>query len=166
MSKKPCLVCEKECDVFAIQLGDFATLTYLRVCGEGCLFMLAYEYLHEINENKVFRNSLSNKENEEDRKERRQLQDLQMKHFLEEQRRHFEENPALISTPAPKCLIEMFANSPSIPNNCGKTMRFVRATKEERIEWKKKYVEEQKKRLEEGEKELREILEETYWKQE
>lgn len=66
MSKKPCIQCGTDCEIFPVELGEMFTLTYLRLCGAECLFLVAWDYLCEIGHHKEFRNRLPKKQNEED----------------------------------------------------------------------------------------------------
>lgn len=149
MSLKPCIECGKECEVFPIQLGDFFTLTYLRICSDECMFLTAYEFLREIGEHKSFRAFLYKNEYEDDKKERDEFVDAVTKDSIENMRKHFEANPNILSHPVPKSVIEMFSKSERIPFSSGQTMRFMRPTKQQRIEW----ANERLKRLKEDLKE-------------
>jgi len=154
---KPCINCDTPCEILPIQLGDFFTLVYLRVCSGECMFLMAYEFLHDLYEHKNFRNSLYEMENEEDAATRKIYQDKVTEESLRMMREDFQKNPNLLSTPAPKCVIDMFQYVPQLPTNSGNTVRFTRFTKEERIEYQKKYVESQRMKLSEAENDLEKI---------
>jgi hypothetical protein len=126
MSKKPCIQCGKECDIFPLQLGDVFTLTLLRICSEECMFREAYDYLYEIGEHKAFRSWLYDKQNEEDEVER----DSYIEDITNESIKYLKESLAtnlnLLTTPLPK-MAQDFFNMPSLPT-AGSVMRFTRCT--------------------------------------
>ena len=80
---KPCIQCEKECEIFPIQLGDIFTLTLLRVCSAECMFLIAYEFMREEFTHKSFRNWLYNKQDKEDKFEKdeyiKEITDMSLK---------------------------------------------------------------------------------------
>lgn len=150
MTLKPCIECGKECEILPVQLGDLFTLTYLRVCGAECMFLIAYEFMRENCQHKQFRNKLYELQDEEDKKER----DTWIKHITDESlksmREHLEASPNLLSHPVPNAVVEMFSGSPVIPQSCGKTMRFTRPKLEDRIKWAKEHVNRTKRALREA----------------
>jgi len=155
MSLKPCVSCGKECEIWPIQLGDFATLVHLRVCGGECLFMIAYEFLHKLYEHKNFRGSLYDLELAEDQVERQKLQDESMKMALDMMAKNFAENPQLLSAPVPQGIVDTFAGSvKGMPVCSGKTMRFTRPTLEQRKQWQVDYVEKMRQQLATAEADL------------
>lgn len=155
--KKLCIICQEPCDIYAIRLGDFATLTYLRICSPECLFKVTHEYLYSINKHKEFRNHLYDLQNEEDKAERDADLDASMKESLKLMSESLKKNPRLFTHPAPD-FIKMFLG-PKIPENSSQTMRFRRYeyTKEDRIEWKKDYISELNRKLAEAAEELAKI---------
>jgi hypothetical protein len=134
-NQKPCIECGKECSIFPIELGDSFTLTYLRVCGTECLFRITYDYLYSICHHKDFRNHLYDLQNAEDRALRDEFIDVTTKMALEEFRKH----PQLLSTPIATAVFDMFKDAPQLPD-VGGVCRFVRPTKEEKIQWAKRHV--------------------------
>lgn len=147
MSLKSCIECGKECEIFPIQLGDFFTLTYLRICSEECMFLTAYEFLRGIGEHKAFRNFLYENEYEDDKKERNEFVSLVTKDALENQKKHYEANPNILSHPIPQSVIEMFSKYETIPYSSGQTMRFLRPSKQDRLKWANERVERLKQDL-------------------
>lgn len=127
-----------------VQLGDSFTLTYLRVCGPECMFIVAYDYLYEIGEHKSFRNSLYDMQNAEDRAER----DRVMKEVADESLRmlgeSFKANPGLLTMPMPHSITQLFAEAPTVCCYSSTTIKFTRPTKKQKIKWAKDRV----KRLE------------------
>jgi hypothetical protein len=139
ISKKPCIQCGNDCDIFPIELGDSFTLTYLRVCGTECLFRITYDYLYSICHHKDFRNHLYDLQNAEDKALRDEFIDITTDQFLEDFRKHLEANPKMLSMPVPEAIFDMFKDAPQIPLTGG-TCRFVRPTKEEKINWARRHV--------------------------
>lgn len=150
MMSKACIQCGAESEILPVQLGDIFTLTYLRVCSPGCLFIMAYEYLHEIGYHKQFRNSLYDKQNAEDKDMRTKFVDTVTKEALRSMRQHLEETPELLSISAPDCILKMFEGVPPIPHCSGGTMRFTRPSKQEKIRWQVDHVERLKRSLNEA----------------
>jgi hypothetical protein len=159
MTTKPCILCRIECDILPVQLGDFFTLTYLRVCGAECMFLVAYDYLYEIGEHKSFRNSLHDKENDEDKAECKRFRDEVTKQALESMRKDLENSINLLSTPIPPLIHEMFSNSTPLPQTGG-TMKFTRPSKKDKISWQAKHVVGLRERLAEAEKDLEALINE------
>lgn len=141
MSTKPCVQCGKECEILPVQLGDIFTLSYLRVCGPECMFIVAYDYLYEIGYHKQFRGHLYDKQNEEDFALRKEFVETVTEESLRMMREHLQANPNLLSTPAPDCISKIFDGVPPIPNCSGSTVRFTRPSKEDKLRWQKDYVE-------------------------
>lgn len=139
MTKKPCIQCGKDCDIWPIMLGDSFTLTYARLCNPECLFMEAYDFLYSICEHKSFRNRLFEKQDPADRKARDEFIDLATKEFLEDFGKSLAANTLLLSTPVPQGVLDMFKDVERIPFT-GETMRFTRPSKEEKIRWAKEHV--------------------------
>lgn len=140
VSTKPCIECGKECEILPVQLGDSFTLTYLRVCGPECMFIVAYDYLYEIGYHKEFRNKLYDKQNEEDKVLRDEFIDTTTEMYLESLKKRLEANPGLLTTPTPNCITDLFASVPSIPSCSSTTTRFTRLTKDEKIKWARQRV--------------------------
>lgn len=160
MTLKPCIECGKDCEILPVQLGDFFTLTYLRVCSGECMFLQAYEYLREVGYHKQFRNSLHDKENEEDKKERDEYVKMVTNESLRMMREHLEACPALLSHPVPNEVVEMFKSTPQIPCSSGATMRFTRPSIEDRIKWAHERVNQLKQDTNEAEQELIRLIKE------
>jgi hypothetical protein len=135
---KPCIECGKDCDILPVQLGDFFTLTYLRVCSPECMFLVAYEFMRDIGEHKQFRNKLWELQNEEDKALRTNHVDEVTQESLRSMREHFEKCPDLLSRPVPNLVSDLFKSAPTISSNCGQTMRFTRPTSDEVKEIRKK----------------------------
>ena len=152
--KKPCINCGEDCDILPVQLGDSFTLTYLRVCGGECMFIVAYDYLYEIGHHKYFRNKLYDMQNEEDKKECDEFIDFTTKMSLEDFKKHLEANPKMLSTPMPEDVLKMFSEGSRIPQNSTCTMRFTRPSKEDRIKWQKVHVKRLENDLEEAIRDL------------
>lgn len=150
MTLKPCIECGKECEIFPIQLGDFFTLTYLRICSDQCMFLTAYEFLRGIGEQSTFRNFLYENEYEDDKKDRDEFVKIVTEDALENQRKHFEANPNILSSPIPQSVIEMFSKGETIPYSSGQTMRFLRPSKQDRLKWANERVERLKQDLKEA----------------
>jgi len=148
--KKPCVQCEKECDIEPIQLGDAFTLTYLRACSPECMFLIAWDYFYEIGHHKDFRNKLHDLQNEEDKKLCQEFIEATSKMFLENFKKHLQANPKMLSTPVPEEFLNMFKDVPKIPVSSGCTMRFTRPCKEQKIVWAKEHVERVKEELKEA----------------
>lgn len=155
---KPCISCGEPCEVFAIQLGDSFTLTWLRVCNERCLFETALEYLYSIGESKNYRNSLYKLMNKEDSEALYKFMDQATEAALKDFRKHLEENPDLLTTPYPKGIIEAFKDHKQIPVNSGTTCRFVRPKVEDLIKYQKQYIDDLKRRLRDAEEYLTEKM--------
>jgi hypothetical protein len=156
-SNKPCIHCGKECEILHMQLGDLFTLTFLRVCGPECMFLIAYDFLHEIGEHKSFSNYLHEKENEEDATECKEYIDMITPKALDNMRKDLEANPNLSVAPVQPLIIDMFSKSPSIPQS-GNTMRFTRPSTEDKIKWQTQYVEKIRNQLLEAEKDLQNLV--------
>lgn len=155
-TKKPCIQCEKECEILPVQLGDMFTLTFLRICSGECMFQMAYDYFYEIGYHKDFRNSLYDKQNAEDKAERDQFIDATTKAYLEDFRKHLEANPKMLSTPAPEGVLKMFSEAPQIPA-CSAPIRFTRPSKEDKIKWQRRYVEQLREKLNDAELDLAKV---------
>ena len=151
---KPCIECGKECEILPVQLGDSFTLTYLRVCGPECMFIVAYDYLYEIGYHKDFRNKLYDKQNEEDKALRDEFIDTTTKMCLESLKKSLEANPGLLTTPTPNCITEMFASAPQIPSCSSSVFRFTRPSKEDKLKWARAHVTRMRERLQEAEQDL------------
>ncbi len=137
---KPCIGCGKNCEILPVQLGDFFTLTLLRVCSGDCMFMVAYEFMRSECIHKQFRNWLHDKQNEEDKKSRDELVHEVTEDSLKRMREDLEANPNLLSMPVPNLINEMFGSGQSISSCSGKTMRFTRPSIEDRIKWQSEHV--------------------------
>jgi hypothetical protein len=111
---KPCIECGKDCEIWPIQLGDFFTLTYLRVCSPDCMFLVAYEFMRDIGEHKSFRNKLWELQNEEDRAERTRFVEGVTQDSIKLMREQFESCPDLLSRPVPNLFHEMLKNVATI----------------------------------------------------
>ena len=157
MTTKPCIQCGIVCEILPVQLGDSFTLTYLRVCGGECMFLVAYDYLYEIGYHKDFRNKLYEQQNEEDKNLRDEFIHITTEQFLEDFKKNLQENPKLLSMPTPNCIHEMFSATPQIPIASSGSMRFTRASKEKRLQWAKEHVERVKEKLEEAMKDMEKI---------
>jgi hypothetical protein len=144
---KPCIECGKDCEILPIQLGDFFTLTNLRVCSAECMFLIAYEFMRENCIHKSFRNKLNTLENEEDAKERAEYVKMITDESLRMMKEDFEQNPNILSHPVPSLITEMFSSRPEIPVNSGKTRRFTRPCLEDRITWAKEHIQRMKDQL-------------------
>lgn len=159
ITQKPCLVCEKQCSIYAVQLGDSFTLTYLRLCSGECLFELAYEYLHSLYEHKTFMNSLFSKENEEDRKAREKSEQIRLEAFLKAQKESLEKNPSLLTAPIP----DFFKDINRMPIfHLGKPIKFIKSSPEIRLEREINYIKNLNNKLEEAVKDLKKILNELF----
>jgi hypothetical protein len=152
--QKPCIVCGKTCDIFSIQLGDMFTLTLLRVCNFQCLFDTALEFLYELQEHKTYSDKLWHKQHADDRKLRDEVIQQLTSAFLEDQRKHFEENPKLLSTPIPQGIFDTLKGISKIPISGEGTIRFSRPKLEDRIKWQKNHIESLKEKLKKAETEL------------
>lgn len=153
---KPCIECGKECEILPVQLGDFFTLCYLRVCGPECMFLIAYEFLRDICEHKEFRNSLYKKQNEEDKEECDKYVKMVTDESLKMMAKHFQENPLLLSHPVPNEVVDMFTSKQTIPA-CGPTVRFTKPKIEDRITWAKEHVGRMKEQLSDALKDLEKL---------
>ncbi len=140
--KKPCIQCDKECDILPIELGDSFTLTYLRICSPECMFMTAYDYLHDIGCHRDFRTHLSVLQSEEDRKAKDEFIRRTTEAFLQDFGDHLKLNPNLLSVPVPKVIEEMFGGRENLnfPFSSGKAMKWAQPSKEDRILWAKKHI--------------------------
>jgi hypothetical protein len=152
--KKPCIECGNDCEILPVMLGDTFTLTYLRVCSSECMFIVAYDYLYEIGHHKDFRNSLYDKQNEEDKKECDEFIEFTPEEFSKSFRKNLEANPEMLSTPVPEGIMKMFADRPQIPLASSCTMRFTRPPKEDKVRWAKEHVERVWDKLKDAVKEL------------
>lgn len=85
-TKKPCIECGEECDIFCIQSSDLFTLCYLRICSAECMFIIAYEFMQENCIHHLFRNKLNELQNEEDKK----LKDDRIKEITDESMKNIE----------------------------------------------------------------------------
>lgn len=156
---KPCIECGKECEILPVQLGDFFTLTYLRVCSSDCMFLVAYGFLREIHEHKQFRNYLYDLQNEEDKAASSKFVDEVTQESLKRMREDLEKNPNLLSTPIPQGISEMF-KGPHISQNCGQMVRFTRPSIDDRIKWQTQSVERLRTQLANEEEDLKKLIEE------
>lgn len=154
---KPCIECGKDCSILPVQLGDFFTLTNLRVCSGECMFLIAYNFLYENHLHRDFRNKLNTLENKEDAEERAKYQKIITDEALKDQEKYFKENSTLLSLPVPKKMTDMFLSMKPIPQTASKTCCFTRPKIEDRIKWQTKYIEDQKMKLEEAKKYLLKI---------
>ena len=158
MSKKPCIECGEPCDIFPIQLGDFATLTFLRLCDFKCLFMQAYQFMYEIHEHKTFRNRLYELQNDDDK--------VEVDHFhadnLKKLSKH-KPDPKMLSYPINQGILNMF-NAPEYQTliDNGKVVRFKKffMSKDVRLQHQKKMIDVLKTKLKEAEEDLVKIQEE------
>lgn len=157
--KKPCIECGVECEIMPLQLGDAFTLTYLRVCSAECLFLITYEFLHREGFHKHFRNTLYDKQNEEDRAERdnfiRNVSDDAIKGMAE----HLKSSSDIFSRVQPDVVNNLFNNRPEIPHG-GQTMSFSRPSHEQRIKWAQERVERIQQEFFEALRDLKKICEE------
>lgn len=153
---KPCLVCDKPCEIYSIQLGDVFTTSYLRICSDGCLFDLAHEFLYSICEHKNFRNWLSKKELKEDSKERDAFIDEITNYAIESIKESLKGSENLLSRPKSPLTEKMFGQG-EIPQKTGPTMRFKRPSLKDRIKWQKEFITRQKTLLKDAEDDLREM---------
>lgn len=156
MSTKPCIQCGKECEVLPVQLGDIFTLSYLRVCGAECMFLVAYDFMRDELIHKQFRNKLYELQNEEDNAEARAWVKTVTDESLRMMAEHFKENPNILSTPAPSCIAEMFAAKPEIPC-AGPAMRFTRPKLKDRIKWAKEHIDRLNKDLRDAQDHLEKL---------
>ena len=156
MSKKPCIQCDNECEIYPVMLGDAFTLTYLRLCGPECLFLQAYDYLYSKCQHKDFRNHLYELQDEDDKKERDEFIEVTSNQFLEDFGKHLAANSNLLSTPVPQGVLDMFKDVPQIPR-CSGPMRFTRPSKEDRLRWQEQLVQRLRTDLEKAEKEWEEM---------
>lgn len=115
LTKKPCIHCEKECDILPLELGDSFTLTYLRVCSPECMFMIIYDYLYKICYHRDFRNHLYHLQNAEDKDLRDEFIDVTTKMVLVDFKKHLKVNPKMLSVPVPQGVMDMFKDAPQIP---------------------------------------------------
>lgn len=155
-TKKPCIQCEKECEILPVMLADTFTLTYLRVCSPECMFFVVYDFLYEIGYHRDFRNKLYDKQNDEDKALRDEFIDTTQKLFFENFKKNLEANPNLLGMPAPEGLLKMFADAPALPV-CGGTMRFPRISKSDKIKYATQHVERCKKDLREAIEDLEKL---------
>lgn len=162
MTLKPCIECGKDCEILPVQLGDFFTLTYLRVCGSECMFLIAYEFMRENCEHKQFRNKLHNMQNEEDKAERDAYVEEVTNESLKMMREHLQANPDLLSRPVPNLISEAFVNSPGIQQCSGETMRFTRPKLEDRIEWAREHLKRTEKAAAEALDDLHKLIDERW----
>lgn len=138
-----------------VQLGDLFTLSFLRVCGAECMFLLAYDYLYEIGYHKSFCGNLFDKQNEEDLAERTKYVDRVTEEALRIMREDLQANPKLLSTPVPEGILKIFEEVTPIPQCSGQTMKFTRPSKEEKIRWQTARVDRLKNDLSGALEELR-----------
>jgi hypothetical protein len=155
MTLKPCLECGKECEILPVQLGDLFTLTYLRVCCGECMFLIAYTFMRDQAIHKQFRNTLYENQNAEDKKDRDEWVKFVSDEALIKMREDLEKNPFLLSTPLPSLISEHFKDDPNL--NVGRTMRFTRPSKQDKINWAKERIARLSKELEEECKELEKL---------
>lgn len=139
-TKKLCIYCKENCEIFPIMLGDSFTLTYLRVCNTDCLFWVTYDYLYSICHHKDFQNHLHESQEAEDKKKCDEFIRLITDQFLDDFKKHLEANPKLLSTPTPPEFFKMFSEAPSFPMCNSTPMKFYRPTKKERLKWAKENV--------------------------
>lgn len=157
---KPCIECGKDCEILPVQLGDFFTLTYLRVCSPECMFLVSYEFMRDIGEHKQFRNKLYELQNEEDKALRAKHVDEVTQDSLKSMREHFEKCPDLLSRPVPDLVHNLFCNAPTISSDCGQTMRFTRPKLDDRIKWQLECVQRIKTQLDDEREQLEKLLKE------
>lgn len=157
---KPCIECGKDCEILPVQLGDFFTLTFLRVCSGECMFLVAYTFMREICEHKSFRNHLYELQNEEDKALRAKHVDEVTQDSLKAMREAFEKCPDLLSRPVPDLVHNLFSSAPTISNQCGQTMRFTRPNLDDRIKWQLESVERIRKQLADEREQLKKLLKE------
>lgn len=134
MTLKPCIQCGKDCEILPVQLGDIFTLSFLRICGGECMFLLAYDQMRNEGKHKEFRAELQNLQNEEDEKLRDEYVHDVTEEALKMQLENLKNNPNLLSTPAPECMLKMFKD-PLPCSNLDTIMRFTRPTKAEKLDW-------------------------------
>lgn len=154
--KKPCIQCNEECEIFPVQLGDFFTLTLLRICSPECMFKEAYDYLYDIGYHKSFRGHLYDRQNEEDSTERNAYIEEITEKSLKMMKEDLEKSPQLLSKPVPTSILKMFENFEPIPQSSG-TMSFTRFSKDEKLKWQARRVKRLKKDLLEALKELEDL---------
>lgn len=153
MSTKPCIHCGKECDILPVQLGDIFTLSYLRICGAECLFLVAYDFMRDECMHKQFRNKLYELQNEEDKSAAREFVKEVTDESLRMMAEYFRENPEILSTPAPSCITDMFASKLEMP--ClGATMQFTRPKLRDKIKWAQEYIDRLNKDLRDAQEDL------------
>lgn len=157
---KPCIECGKDCEILPVQLGDFFTLTYLRVCSPECMFLVAYSFMRDIGEHRQFSNKLWELQDEEDKAARTKFVDECTKDALQNMHDHLKENPLLLSHPVPNAVVEMFKSAPTISSNCGQTMKFTRPKLDDRIKWQLECVQRIKTQLDEEREQLEKLLKE------
>lgn len=157
---KPCIECGKDCEILPVQLGDFFTLTYLRVCSAECMFLVAYTFMREIGEHKQFRNHIFGLQNEEDKALRTEHVDEVTQESLKSMREAFENCPDLLSRPVPNLVHDLFKSTPTISNQCGQTMRFTRPKLDDRIKWAKEHVVRMQNNVEQALEDLQKLLNE------
>lgn len=157
MSLKPCLQCGNSCKILPVQLGDIFTLTYLRICSLECMIIITYDFLYEIGEHRNFRDSLYDKQDNEDAIESKKFIYEVTEDTLKNMKEHFEANPNLLSTPIPKEIANIFASNPSILSNSAEIIRWVRPTKEDKIKWQSNYVANLKDKLKHAVQELEDL---------
>lgn len=157
MTLKPCIQCRKDCEIMPVQLGDFFTLTYLRVCSPECMFLEAYDFMYSIGEHKHFRNHLYNLQNEEDNKERSAFMEKVTKEAMKNMAEDLKANPNMLSAPVSNSVLEMFASKPNFPS-VGATMTFTRPSRANKIKWQTEHVESLRKKLAEAENDLEYLL--------
>lgn len=155
--KKPCIQCGEECEILPVQLGDIFTLTYLRICGPECMFLVAYDYLYDIGYHKDFRGKLYEKQNEEDKEERSAYVDAVTEESLKMMRESLAANPQLLSTPMPEGILSIFQGVSPMSQCSSKPMRFSRPSTEDKIKWQSERVKRLKKDLREALKELEDL---------
>ncbi len=157
---KPCIECGKDCEILPVQLGDFFTLTFLRVCSPECMFLVAYSFMRGISEHKQFRNHLYQLQNEEDKALRAKHVDEVTQDSLKSMREHFENCPDLLSRPVPNLVHDLFKAAPTISASGGQTMRFTRPKLDDRIIWAKEHVVRMQNNVEQAIEDLQNLLKE------
>jgi hypothetical protein len=156
MIKKPCIICDKECERMPLQLGDAFTLTLLYLCSDACLWETALNYIYESCEYKGYRNYLAGLMLPEDKQELREYHEKRME-VIRSQRESPEYHADMLSTPMPNFIYSPLAGE-CLPLQSGSTYRFTRPTRDQKVSALQEAVERTKNILKDYEEDLQKIL--------
>ena len=131
MTKKPCIICDIECDKIPLPPGDSFSLTLLHICSDACLWETALNYLDELSEQMGYRNYLSGLMLPEERQQLREYHEKMME-FIRSQREGPKYNADLLSTPMPDFDYSSLIGA-SLPLQSGATFSLTSPTRAQKI---------------------------------